>query len=155
MLIRLSGLVVVTAMTLWQGTPASADVPMVAVIIDDLGNDLGIMAIAAGNTIGGATSAARNVISGNGNDGVFVSPASSPSWTEYGKKGSALEFDGVDDYIEIPDSLIYGEWTFSGWVFLNNLNKRHTIFGEFNSDSHTKNFIHYSTRSSQHTTRNS
>lgn len=41
MLIRLSGLVVVTAMTLWQGTPASADVPMVAVIIDDLGNDLG------------------------------------------------------------------------------------------------------------------
>ena len=40
-MIRLTGLVVVSVMTLGHAVPARADVPMVAVIIDDLGNDLG------------------------------------------------------------------------------------------------------------------
>ena len=37
--------------------------------------------------------------SGNGNDGVIHGA----TWTE-GNFGSALEFDGVDDYVEVPDS---------------------------------------------------
>jgi len=38
--------------------------------------------------------------SGNGNHGTLVN---GPTWTS-GKFGSALSFDGVDDYVEVPDS---------------------------------------------------
>ena len=41
--------------------------------------------------------------SDNGNHGTFVTVASSPKWTN-GKVGGALSFDGVDDYVEVPDS---------------------------------------------------
>jgi hypothetical protein len=57
--------------------------------------------------------------SGNGNDGVFVSPASSPSWNKYGKFGSALEFDGSDDYVNLgtPSDLnLTSYFTVSAWV---------------------------------------
>ena len=38
--------------------------------------------------------------SGNGNDGVLINE---PEWVD-GKFGKALRFDGVDDYVDIPDS---------------------------------------------------
>jgi len=38
--------------------------------------------------------------SGNGNDGTIYGA----TWTTDGKFGSALQFDGVNDYVEIPDS---------------------------------------------------
>lgn len=41
-------------------------------------------------------------LSGNGNHGVFGAGAASPSWTS-GKFGPALDFDGVDDRIVLPD----------------------------------------------------
>lgn len=39
-------------------------------------------------------------ITGNGNDGKFVG---NPKWVD-GKYGTALEFDGVSSYVEVPDS---------------------------------------------------
>jgi hypothetical protein len=39
-------------------------------------------------------------ISGNGNDGTLMN---GPTWVD-GKIGKALSFDGIDDYVEIPDS---------------------------------------------------
>ena len=43
--------------------------------------------------------------SGNGNDGVFVSPVSSPAWkgSAHCKFGNCLEFDGGDDYVRITN----------------------------------------------------
>jgi hypothetical protein len=38
--------------------------------------------------------------SGNGNDGTLIN---GPTWVD-GKLGKALSFDGIDDYVEIPDS---------------------------------------------------
>lgn len=38
--------------------------------------------------------------SGNGNDGIIYGA----TWTTEGKFGSALQFDGMNDYVEIPDS---------------------------------------------------
>ncbi len=52
--------------------------------------------------------------SGNGNDGTLVNR---PTWAT-GKMGNyALQFDGVDDYVEVPDSatLDPGYMTFSMW----------------------------------------
>ena len=37
--------------------------------------------------------------SGNGNDGQFVTAATSPAWSRYGKHNYGLQFDGNDDYI--------------------------------------------------------
>lgn len=45
-------------------------------------------------------------------------PANSPIWTS-GKIGTALNFDGVDDYVEVPDSSslnINGELSFDAWI---------------------------------------
>lgn len=43
--------------------------------------------------------------SGQGNDGVFVNTASSPTWkgAGYCKYGNCLEFDGSDDYVDVGD----------------------------------------------------
>ncbi len=59
---------------------------------------------------------------GYGNDGTLASSTDSsdedPTW-ETGKVGGALEFDGVDDYVKIPDSAsldITGAITIEFWV---------------------------------------
>jgi hypothetical protein len=60
--------------------------------------------------------------SGKNNNGKFVG---SPKWVT-GKLGKALEFDGVDDYVEVPHSAslipMTGEVTVSVWINA----KRHT-----------------------------
>jgi len=49
----------------------------------------------------------------NNNDGQFQTAASSPVWTT-GKYGSALLFDGADDYVQAPD-INYTDVTVEGW----------------------------------------
>lgn len=53
--------------------------------------------------------------SGNGNNGTLVS---SPAWTA-GKNGGALAFDGVDDYVSVPETSsldISGSMTLAAWI---------------------------------------
>lgn len=44
--------------------------------------------------------------SGNGNDGTLQADMATTSWTT-GKYGGALNFDGVDDYVNVPDSAAF------------------------------------------------
>ena len=57
--------------------------------------------------------------SGNGNSGTLGSGAASPAWVP-GKIGSALSFDGSDDYASIPDSqslnITGNQFSISAWV---------------------------------------
>ena len=55
-----------------------------------------------------------NDSSGNGNTGTLTN---GPTWTN-GKYGSAVDFDGVDDYIEmeVDDSLKNGTFTVEAWI---------------------------------------
>lgn len=54
--------------------------------------------------------------SGNGNDGNLTG---TPSWTN-GMSGTAVHFDGVDDYIEAPNSntLNNANFTIEAWIYL-------------------------------------
>ena len=65
--------------------------------------------------------------SGNNNDGTIYGA----TWTE-GKYGKALSFDGVDDYVSIPDSgsLDVGgsEITMSVWLYPHNPTAGYTMF---------------------------
>jgi hypothetical protein len=57
--------------------------------------------------------------SANNNDGTFLTAASSPVWVE-GKYGSALQFDGVDDYVNAGSdtSLMFSSpTTMEAWVY--------------------------------------
>ncbi len=61
-----------------------------------------------------------NDSSGNNNDGTLYPsyPSDSPQWVD-GRFGKALEFDGVNDFVEIPDSNsldITDEITMEAWV---------------------------------------
>ncbi len=59
-------------------------------------------------------------VSENGNDGNFVG---NPQWYEPGRFGYALNFDGVDDYLSIPDQAsldidpVSGALTMEAWVY--------------------------------------
>lgn len=58
--------------------------------------------------------------SGNANNGTF---AGAPVWSTGGKFGYALDFDGVDDYVSIPDAASLdidsaaGEMTIEAWIY--------------------------------------
>ena len=58
----------------------------------------------------------------NGNNGILYN---SPQWID-GKKGNALQFDGVDDYVLVSGSLYSGntDFTVEAWVKANDNNKR-------------------------------
>jgi hypothetical protein len=60
--------------------------------------------------------------SGQGNHGTLSPPAGGGPQPIYGKLGQALEFDGVDDHVFIPDSpsldLIGGDFAFAAWAKL-------------------------------------
>lgn len=61
-------------------------------------------------------------ISGNNNDGIIYGA----SWTK-GVWGYALSFDGIDDYIEIPDSSLLDltdSFTIEGWIYPRELGKK-------------------------------
>lgn len=53
--------------------------------------------------------------SGNGNEAKLVN---GPQW-RVGKLNTALEFDGEDDALQIHGLSFYANFTFTGWVFLN------------------------------------
>ncbi|MFC1678136.1 DUF2341 domain-containing protein, partial [Patescibacteria group bacterium] len=59
--------------------------------------------------------------SGQANHGVFVSADTSPTWTPLGAVGSALEFDGDDDYVItnlLSEITKVGYYTFSAWLYV-------------------------------------
>ena len=65
----------------------------------------------------------------NGNDGTLMK---GPKWVD-GKFGKALSFDGVDDYVEVPDSAslkIASAITIGAWVKLNTLDRFHGVMGK-------------------------
>ncbi|MDD4924653.1 MAG: LamG domain-containing protein [Dehalococcoidales bacterium] len=55
----------------------------------------------------------------NNNDGTLVGSAISSAWVE-GKYGSALSFDGVNDYVNVADNTIFNNnsITVSAWVYV-------------------------------------
>ncbi len=59
-----------------------------------------------------------NDSSPQGNNGT-ITGTSAPSWTNNGKFGKALQFDGTDDYVTLPGNLSYGtsdSWSASLWL---------------------------------------
>jgi hypothetical protein len=63
----------------------------------------------------GSGSAAYDA-SGNGNDGtLYWMSTSSDAWTT-GKAGSALSFDGSDDYVESSTNIVFDSITIEAWV---------------------------------------
>ena len=84
-----------------------------------------------GEGVGTATADAST----NGNDGTLVN---GPSWTS-GKYGGAINFDGVNDFVQVADnaSLDLGRTgTVEAWVKLDTLNRWHGIVakGSANND---------------------
>ena len=56
------------------------------------------------------------------------------NWTESGKYGRALDFDGTNDYVQVSDSTstsITGDLTISAWVRPDNVDKEQTILGKW------------------------
>ncbi|MFX0200112.1 MAG: LamG-like jellyroll fold domain-containing protein, partial [Candidatus Hodarchaeota archaeon] len=55
----------------------------------------------------------------NDNDGtIFEAEWVGPTWTDDGRYGKALDFDGVDDYVEIGDIGVTDDWTIEFWTKL-------------------------------------
>jgi hypothetical protein len=62
-----------------------------------------------------------NDTSGNGNNGTLMPsyPGNAPNWTAPGVLGNALEFDGLDDFVSVPDDAslnITDEITIAAWM---------------------------------------
>jgi len=68
-------------------------------------------------------------ISGNGNDGIIHGAQSVP-----GVGGSALEFDGVDDYVETPITDVPMDGTVEAWVKTIHGDVRQAVFSSHNSE---------------------
>lgn len=62
--------------------------------------------------------------SGHGNDGAFKG-IGEPAWVTDGERGSALDFDGADDYVDIAHSaelnIGTGGYALSAWIYPHNL----------------------------------
>ncbi len=70
-------------------------------------------------------------ISGNGNDGTLTN---SPKWTT-GKVSSALQFDGINDYVNMEDNTTASPLSFTSqafsieaWIKLDAIGGNHSIF---------------------------
>src|SRR3989344_473498 len=86
-----------------------------------------------GNKVNWATGAVTDN-SGQGNTGTIVGMATS-SGVAIGKIGQALNFDGVNDYVNIPGTLSIpaNTFTISMWVKLNSAGLTDTVFGQSNT----------------------
>ena len=102
------------------GTPQGSNVTLKLVLMDNdwhiLGQPWGLVAAYDFDEGEGTTLHDR---SGNGNDGTIYGE---PEWVT-GKSGYALDFDGTDDYVSIPDdtSLNFGlgDFSVSWWMNFN------------------------------------
>lgn len=56
--------------------------------------------------------------------------------------GYALEFDGVDDYVSVPDnaSLDFTEFTIEMWIYKNSYGD-YKLIGQNNSNNHERGFV--------------
>jgi hypothetical protein len=75
--------------------------------------------------------------SGSGNTGAL---ANAPVWTSQGKYGSALSFDGVDDFVSVADNAtldLTSGGTMEAWVKLDTLDRWHGVIakGDANTDA--------------------
>ncbi|MBP7050026.1 MAG: hypothetical protein KBE65_03335 [Phycisphaerae bacterium] len=93
-----------------KATTIVAAVLVMSIVSSAMAGQLGYWAFDEG------TGTAAKDSSGNGNNGRFVS---APTWVD-GILGKALQFDGVDDYIEVPHSAklipTTGKATVSVWI---------------------------------------
>ena len=59
-------------------------------------------------------------VTSNTNDGTLATGNSAPTWTGLGRFGSALSFDGTNDYLSVADNDLLdfgtGPFTIGGWV---------------------------------------
>ena len=77
--------------------------------------------------------------SGNGNDGTLVN---GPTWTQ-GKYGSALSFDGVDDYVDAGNQQnlqITGPITITAWVKTSNVTSYNGIVTKYYAENGKRGF---------------
>lgn len=71
--------------------------------------------------------------SGNGNDGVLGTSPNDPTWYDVGKNGSALNFDGTNDYVNMGDptdgdlDVGTGDFTIESWFYTNNASANQDI----------------------------
>jgi hypothetical protein len=80
--------------------------------------------------------------SGNANHGTVYGGA---MWTD-GKAGKALEFDGVDDYVGVPDSNsldITGKITVEAWIYPHTVTKMQVIVQKYNYSGPPYNGAYY------------
>lgn len=63
-------------------------------------------------------------IGGSASNGNLGTGLSAPSWTNNGKFGKALNFDGSDDYVDIPQPMKFSKnsYTASFWVYVSSSN---------------------------------
>ena len=75
--------------------------------------------------------------SGNGNNGTLTN---GPKWTA-GKSGSALQFDGVDDYVDCGESIVVEntDLTLSAWIYVNDLSAdERAIIAKYDSTANSE-----------------
>ena len=101
--------------------PASAE----AATLSRPANNLGLVAYYSFNE---GTGTQAGDFSGKGNHGTTTNMAEPPTatsgWTSAGKLGSALNFDGINDYVNANnssslDTSVTNKVTVSGWIKLN------------------------------------
>ena len=73
--------------------------------------------------------------SGNVNTGTLTN---GPVWTTQGKYGNGLTFDGLNDFVSVPDNAtldLGGTGTIEAWVRLNAINRWNSVVAKGNSNS--------------------
>ncbi len=81
--------------------------------------------------------------SADANDGIIYGPTATP-----GQVGGALSFDGVNDYVEVPDSDsldITGPITLEAWIFREKANAWQGIIAKFSGKLNKRSYLLYVT----------
>ena len=73
--------------------------------------------------------------SGNGNTGTLTN---GPVWSTQGRFGNAITFDGVNDFVSVPDGAsldLAATGTIEAWVRLNAINRWNSVIAKGNANS--------------------